>query len=353
MIVYIILYLGIVILSIIELTDVGNGEKPARSQVKLLVLGGALLLAIGCFRAELLGVDVFRYKYNGFEYYRNLSIINIIHSPSDIGYSLLNKVIGSFSDSFILFRNIIYIFNISVLCLFVYKNSNYYALSLLLYLAVGYLGFNFTILRESIAVSISLIGLMYLKKGRVLYFVLFVLIASLFHQTAFLCLIYLPLAKCQKPRSKLLTRYILFFIVLPVLFFSAPKIIKLYQRHDYTDNYSSGTGLGLLAFFVIIFVEISIFFRGNLKKNSIDYDLSLSVLFFQILAVSFSLFNRCIQYFYPPLIILLSNCISEVKNKKEKYLLFIFIGIEFSVLFFKNLIDDYTDIVPYFSLFNK
>ncbi len=346
MIIYIILYLGMMIFSVYELKFVNYEDDSKHSHIKILVFGATLLLAIGCFRAELLGVDVFRYKYNGFEYFRNMSIQDAIHLNKDVGYVLLNKVVGSFSDSFILFRNLIYFFNITVFCIFVYKNTNYYSFSIVLYLAVGYLGFNFTIFRESIAVSFCIIGLMFLKKEKYFVFFLFILIAVSFHQTAILCLIYVPLIK-YKNNQRIFIKFFLFLIVLPIMFLSANKILRLYQRNDYTNIYTSGTGVALLVFFVIVFLEISVLFRHSINKHSIDYDLALSVLFFQILAVSFSLYNRCIQYFYPPLIVLISNCISEVKNKKNKlFLLFLFF-LEFSILYFKFLIDDLNDIVPY------
>ena len=335
-----------VILSVIELKYANFENESKQTQSKILFLGCVLLLAIGCFRAELLGVDVFRYKYNGFEYYKNMSIPDILLTNKDIGYCLINKVVGCFSDSFILFRNIIYVFNIVVFGIYIYKNSNYYSFSLILYLAVGYLGFNFTIFRESIAVSICIIGLMFLQKEKYFQFLLFVFIAFWFHQTAILCLLYIPLS-IRKKNQQSIVKLFLFGIVLPVMLLYASKIIELYKRNDYTNSYNSGTGILLLAFFVIVYIEMIVIFKNNLDKYSIYYNLSLGILFFQILAISFSMFNRCIQYFYPPMIVLISNCISEVKNKKDKVMILFLFILEFSILYFKILIGDSTDIVPY------
>lgn len=121
-------------------------------------------------------------KYSFVDY---LSIIE-----KDYGYYIFNWVVAH------VFKNAqVLLFLVAIIiCFFtfrfIYKYSTNVYLSVFLFLTLGFYGFSLTAFRQSIAIAICLWAYDYIKKKKVVPFVLITLLAASFHQTA---IVFLPM----------------------------------------------------------------------------------------------------------------------------------------------------------------
>lgn len=74
---------------------------------------------------------------------------------------------------------------------FLQKHSDFPLLSFVLMISLGYLGFSYSGLRQTVALSIVVVSLSFLLEGRKSWFLVGVLLASLFHFSAISCILLL------------------------------------------------------------------------------------------------------------------------------------------------------------------
>ena len=108
------------------------------------------------------------------------------------GYRFLNQLIANHTDNFTVFLLITSIVLFTALFLFVEKNGYDNLLYIVLFWLFGYTSF-VSPLRQSLAIVFVFISLVFLERNKGVLFVLFCLLASLFHRPAIICLILLPL----------------------------------------------------------------------------------------------------------------------------------------------------------------
>ena len=92
-----------------------------------------------------------------------------------------------------LFRSIVFVLTFSIIGVWIYKHSKNIALSFLCFIAFGILSFDFTILRQALAVSITAWSFDFLINRKPVKFFLIVLLAACFHKTALIMLFIYPL----------------------------------------------------------------------------------------------------------------------------------------------------------------
>lgn len=93
-------------------------------------------------------------------------------------------------DPWVWISSISFLFVLSV-SRFVQKHSDFPLLSFVLMMSLGYLGFSYSGLRQTVALSIVIISLSFLLEGRKSWFLVGVLLASLFHFSAISCILFL------------------------------------------------------------------------------------------------------------------------------------------------------------------
>lgn len=169
-----------------------------------------LLLFIG-LRHEV-GGDWFTYlKY--IEYARGTSINQFVLLLNDPGYGLLNWVGLNYGGG-IYFVNS---FSAAVFCFGVFTYCNFQPrprLALLVafpYLII-FVGMGYT--RQSVAIGLVMLALVFLQRGLFIRFILFVLLGALFHKTALICLLFGILYKFKGLLMLILSILISAFIII-------------------------------------------------------------------------------------------------------------------------------------------
>lgn len=353
MTIYIVLWISIIICCFIEVNfDVikFNRLRIKTRRISFLYLYLFILL-IGVLRKEIFGVDVNGYR-NRFFYDGNRGFLEILKSKDvDIGFSLINKVIYLFTDDFWLFRAIIYFITFTLFSYVIYKKSKYISVSYLCYIGFGFLGYNFCIIRQAIAISICFVAFRFAKEKRPIKFIFYVFLACIFHQTAiFYILVYFISNDVFKDKFGFKK---MAFVILAIL--AGNYILPfLYQfnKNDYSTIVVSGTGYNMLVFYIIIIGGIG-YLLTKIKDNDLkeEYETLCIAIYFQIDAIFFSLISRIVFYFNILLTIIVPNIL--YKYKKKNWLLFITIII-CTFMYYLSLGErGGTEIVPYLSIFDQ
>lgn len=314
-----------------------------------------------------IGIDYFSYVdiYENIEYEERV----------EIGFILLNKLLsflGLSSDwLFIVSAFITYA------CFFIsYPKKNKTLFHFFLFITFYFSTFN--IVRSSIAMGFILVGIMsYFKHQKIFRFILFILIASLFHKTAILYVVFIPFLS-RHFYSFIRKNYLVILLLVSAVFIYKEEILSMVFQSQivlqlgysiYLENgfYSTaaegGTGLAVISKFLILIFPI-IFTKKILRQNGDFYIFILVmiacalILIFSsqmlilgrieellVFSYSFAIYVICLTYNIPFKKIYLYGSITF-----------------FIILFNKSIYTGSTDynktckglrIYPYVSIFNK
>jgi len=140
-------------------------------------------------------------------YVFNWLVANIFHEPQVLLF-LVPTIICFFS-----FR-------------FIYKYSDNIYLSVILFFSLGFYGFALTAFRQCLAMAICLWAYDYIKKKKIIPFILITLLAASFHQTA---IVFLPMYVIGQ--LKLTEKnVVLFTALLVVVFFFGNVFVEIFEK---------------------------------------------------------------------------------------------------------------------------
>lgn len=162
-----------------------------------------LLLLLNCLRSVGTGNDTYSYKAL-FDYYSNQYFVDYsqaaliwMDSYIDIGFRVLNKIFTYFCNNYQIFISIIACFIYFSTIKFIKKYSDNVVISVVLFFLAFFHAY-INVLRQAIAISIVLLGFELLYEKKILKFILFVLLATTFHKTAIITLIFIPIVHMKK-----------------------------------------------------------------------------------------------------------------------------------------------------------
>jgi hypothetical protein len=241
-------------------------------------------------------------------------------------YQLINKLIKSFisNDYSVLFIITSIIIQLSILK-FIFKNSSKVWFSVYLFFSFRFYLFSLSAIRQGIALGLTLLAFNYLKKNEKKYFILIVLIASLFHYSALIFYLVLIFRNSKFEKNKVIIMSILTLIIFSLI----GPILSVYSEYstygsDYLDvgtkdNFSDSFGAILIFLMTLTSLLFSLYFK---KKYLRVYDLELWLLFFgtmiSFVTIKFPILMRFTYYFSIFSIILIPNVISYLKYSSQR-----------------------------------
>lgn len=305
-----------------------------RKQKKIyLIISFFILITIACIRDNNVGVDTEQYVRN----YKVISSLDFSELSSlryELGFSYLCKILSNFSENPQILIIVTSIFiNISVLR-FIYKNSDNVLLSTILYVIMNFYFSYMNIMRQAIAVSIILWAYEYLKKRRYIPFIILVILATMFHFSAILAIIFIVLKELKFNK-----KFIYIMLILSLLSFCFGRqffifLCKLSPRlNDYLAGEFSGSNyfgalieaiIYIIIFFVGIFIikkeDEEIFMDKSNKENLLIGIVGLTCILL-VLVMKVSIFNRFSPYFSIFTIIWIPNILSKIKRRENRMLM--------------------------------
>jgi hypothetical protein len=333
-----------------EITNEINQKK-----ILTFFLWLGLFLIMG-LRAETVGNDLMRYL----DHFQDVKHIDTFKTRTETGYMLFLNLLDFFNigrQGYIIIVSFIISYSFAW---FISKYSNNIGLSFFLHLTIGLFTLTLSGIRQSLAISIILLAIHFAIKRKLIYYLITVFIAVLFHMSA---IIFLPAYLLLNTKIKgykivllyslliVVTIFFVDFLFSRLNYFAPEKYIKIYL-----DNHTK-TGMNFLSvlFKIALPVTVLLFWKFQKRKikdiSSIDtsfFILSLVSIIFAILSLKLSIIERLSYYYDASLIILIPNAIQQFKNKNNlKIIRFVIIVI--ATLYFTTStiggilkIDDYS-----------
>lgn len=348
--------------------------KNSNSRVKLIIGSGILFVLMG-FKDSSIGNDTLNY-IELFDRLKNMPSLIDSKSRFEVGYQLYNKFISLFFDNYQILFVVTAAICIGCVVYGIKKNSKNWMYSLFLLIGFRFYYFFLSGLRQSIAVSIIFVAYVFLKKKKILPYILLIILATLFHFSAFIFIFAWPLLEMKVSSKDVLK--ILFGIGIIYIFFTPifswvlsvlPAYYSGYLLTEATSTNNITNYLGFVipvVFLVFAYTINYVKYSRNVNTLKIEKyhvkesDLQngypdLQILFMLIasglslLATKASILDRMVMYYWIFSICTIPNMIFSIKDKRNRLLWFLLISI-FVIAYNVTLLilrPEWNAIVPY------
>lgn len=251
----------------------------------------------------------------------------------EIGYMLLNRIIGLITSNqqfFLAFCAFISILPVSYI---IWKKSSDICFSYMIFAGLPVFLLLFSGLRQSIAIGICFVSIVFIQEKKLVYFIITVIAATLFHWSAIVFLIAYPLYHCELDLKK---RF-LSIVIFPLVFLFREPIFTfiggLLKDNIQIDNNGS---IKLFLLFVCIYIICVLFGKREGEQNGY-LNLFYVACVCQIFANINNVALRMGYYFVIFLALLLPQVIFQMDKKRDATILKIIIGSFFLWFAFDNL----------------
>ena len=307
-------------------------------------LGVVTVLVMSFFAGfrDHLGTDYDNYV----EIFDNLAWDKIsINGNIEVGYSILNVLVKTVVDyypiAFTLAAFIMY-FPIYLTCR---RESAYVELSLFLYVCFGLFINSFNIMRQYMAAGILFYAWKFVHQKRFFVYLIYVLIAMLFHRAAIIMIPGYFVVRYMKGRYADVMRLAIVICAIVIMYKIQDVYAILYNILPNSSKYkeyfnpngieiNDALGLTYPLFSVIVYVMYRIAKNRHGTNEKLEQQINILTLgfFFSAIGQRVEIILRLQIFFVPIMIILIPNLISKFRNKQLWYLLVILAGLSYFLL---------------------
>lgn len=320
----------------IQSTTIAFSVKPN----KLLAIFAALCLIIVSGLRNNIG-DTFFYMHS---YETTDFLLTIYKDQKDIGFNMFQYLLKLISDDPQLLIFVTSFITLSLIVIGLYKYSRLFELSLYVFITSGAFIVSMNGIRQYLAAAIVFAATSFILKGNWKMYILVVLFASVFHQSA---LVMIPLYYMVRKKAWTGTTLLLLSIALLIVFgfnqfssllFSALKETQYGEYQNFTEG-----GANIIR--VIVSAAPLIFaYLGREKLRiifpKIDIIVNLSILGVAIMIISTQnwIFARIAIYFSLYQIILISWVIKVFREKDQKLIYCLLLIFYLGFFFYENVL---------------
>lgn len=261
MYIYIVYFIVLFFLSLYLEKKHLESKKNIRSFLMLISI--ALIVLIGC-RAESVGIDTSQYAYI-WNYNIKAGDFSHIDTEAELGYYYLQTFFKLFID-YQSFLFLIGALSIIPICIIVYKYSKACALSILIfYSSIAFHTLEFAAARQALAFTGVVVSYKFVMERNLKGFLITLIIAVLFHQTAviFLPSYWLYNVRIEKKTMCLWGGILLGSFILATTIFN---FLNSFSRIDYSD-FDTEVGGQRLFLLMLVFVFIGFIKRDTINRN--------------------------------------------------------------------------------------
>ncbi|MBQ7850803.1 MAG: EpsG family protein [Clostridia bacterium] len=294
-----------------------------------------LLILIGC-RHISVGADTEQY-----EYLYSISAQQISPEKYDQGYYLFSNFFHRLGFSYTAYNFVVALVLVSTLVLFYATYSKNIAFSTLVFMTIGLLPMYMSGTRQSLAISICLIAMIWADKHRGIVHVviscLLVALASTFHASAVVGFAAIALIILRLRLSKQSLLILILVAAAAMVYrnyvarFAQYFVPEKYMSYDLNADYRINPLLILIsilipAFCVIFDTEVQYDGKYSAERTWL-YLFSCVNILLTILAQNSMYFSRLAYYFVHANSIIISNTIVEQRLRTNTYIMYIAIGV--------------------------
>lgn len=334
----------------------GNGEIGINDKKNLLsrmlyVLSFVVVFIPGAIRYYV-GTD-----YTGY----SLHQIPLVLSNMPVKVELLYKYViffGNWLGGNSTYQYIFAITNFLIVMfvyLYIWQQSKLSEFSIFIFMFGGFFAFSLSGMRQSIAVAIFLYSTKYIKSREPLKYAFFILIATLFHTSAIIYFLFYFVINIKfSPLIIVVLMIILKLIATPIRTILILILSKFNLYSDYFGGRFDTGGFNLLLVVLVLtmmgFVIGAYFLFSKAQFNKFNLEMNIHYMACMVVSIINVLPtpSRTLFLLVPIYITLVPNIISEIEEKRVKYIVYILLLIFFSIFFYKNVIEGNAyEILPY------
>ena len=304
------------------------------------------ITVVSGFRNGNIGADTENYKL----IFQDIAS-DIYDDRIEIGYVYFNKFVTLFTSNSQWLFILVAIFLSVAIGVFVYKNAKDPFLAILFFVTLGLFQFSMSGIRQTIAVSITLLSMELIKKRKLFWFLALILLATQFHKSA---IFFLP-AYFIANREVSIRNVIIYFIGFTAIYFSAEFL--LLQAADVLElNYGVEEVNNGGLFFTIVLIINFLGFRNReniiaaAKTNRLHVNnaniMFINLNFISLLLWTIRLISRTAErvtfYYMPSTYLVLEEYVSSIKKKETRLMVYIVVCVISISLFFYRISGDET-----------
>ena len=281
---------------------------------------GLILFVFAALR-EYVGTDYYSY---GMTYLNAIQKTpeQLMHGRMEKGFLFNAKFLGDHFDDWHTLFTLTALFIASSVAVYTYKNSDKPYMSVFFFLTFGIYFNSFNFMRQLMAACIVLFAMQYIKKNQFIRFAVLVILASCFHLSALIMLVFFFILKI-KMNVATLGVYTGFTALFFVFSWDLVTFITdhVYKNYDPDTSWEMTHGLNpIYTIYFGVFFALAFAFRKELiKKNSFNNVLLNCMyfsFFFELIGVRHAILSRFVIYFYmPAVMILLPQVLEIIKSK--------------------------------------
>lgn len=357
MIIYFVVFAAVMLITIFAQTTYNKNPKLSKFLSLIAIVTLSLFAAV---RGLTVGTDINIYGYRYFHsagYYPNIfSYINFYESEHL--YFALNYIVYSLTQNIHVLFFVFQFFIALVVYNIAYKEKENGAMWLYVF-SYLMLWFNssLNILRQSMAIFVILYAFRYIENKKYFKYIIFVLIASLFHKSALLCLAFpiLSMLSNSKRQKMYLTLIVVATLIvynyLDYIIIFAQNHLSFFQKYvSYLSNEEANINWYFALVKLIMLVGIIIFSKKAENKKSNNLLIMIAVI--DLLLYCFSAYikygYRLSYFFLPHLIILIPRIDKSLENYSGRTLYRIFIIVSLIVYWIvRYCLVQYDGTIPY------
>ena len=314
-----------------------------------IILAVFMLLVVG-LRADVIGIDTLNYKDTFYAIgRRDFSFLNSYEWYQESGYAfviiLFNKL-GFSWQAYAVFMAALFIIPMMVL---IFKNTDNCFLALTIFIMCGLWTYPMSTMRQAAAIGLTVIAFMFEDKKRNLLCLLFIFLASLFHISALLALVYFVVRKVSVTKRGLLVWFVAGILIVVIGIGSLRNIlaeVMISLGRDYQNNDLTG-GLRQELFYIAS-LGIGWFFgqEGDERYWKYYMPIFLSAVLLPIVRINPALF-RIYAYFSIYEVVFIPLMLSKVNQKMIKVVGYMgYFGV-YLYLFFTQSVASSLKVTPY------
>lgn len=315
-------------------------DKKART--RYLIISGIILVLISGLRSYNLGSgDTSRYAIT-FQEDVMTSFQNLWDSGmKDPFYHVFSKalsfVVGNNFSALLTIFAAIFIGAYSIL---VQKESPNLLLSFIVFFSMGFFNFSMNGVRQGLAMAFIMLAFIPLKEKKLLWFIILVFVATLFHNSAVIFLLALPFCKVGFSKGKA----ILYLGLIAILMIYGDSLIRgiaseaatFDERFEgYVETTKTLTYAGfvqLMLYFLLVLMNLRRFFQQDPDASMLTTLLILAMIF-QVFAVFIAEMFRVAMYFSSFLVILVPRLLQTYPPSNRKMVTFILCALLLSYFY--------------------
>lgn len=294
--IYSLLMISMILVFVLE-TGKNKNEKKRKRYCFII---GILLFLVAAIRGISVGSDVGQYR-RIFELCKQLSwgdlFSRYINEP---GFYILCKSVGLITNDFQILLAIVGAIYAVAISVFIFKNSYNCMISFLMLIPFQFYSFSLSGLRQTVALSVVLAGFSYVKQRKLVKYLISILIAFVFHNTAILGVFIFFLYQVNPTKR---VRVFFFFMVLVFFWFKRQIIefgLSLSEKYTYLGVSSSGVGTAATLILYVAILALYVMFgeNKNIPAGEKSYEtIMMAGILFQILVPYQPTIFRLAMYF--------------------------------------------------------